>query len=591
MLNNTCKLVAITLILLAQNNIASFGQHGAHRILVSDIPSLNHALETRQQCDTILVKNGTYDNFSLEIKASGSKEQPLVIMARTAGDVVFTGNTALVLHGNHIVLSGFYFQAGLPSNGMDGGAPVIDIKGDNNRVTNCAFHRCHNRASIASLYQEEGDRMPKFTRIDHCYFADNFGWRLYLDLGKRVPGDDLKYAMYYRVDHNYFSTPYKFGANTGSAMRIGLGPLGYGRCLIDNNLFERQNGEVELIENKSHENVYLNNTFRNCEAQMSFRQGHRTIFLHNILIGTDPDRRCGGLGMWMDKHLVAGNYFSFPFGSYVPFDSKMKPREDRLPPAVVRFQSGCRNFIENGEPVGHFVAQKITFCNNLFFNNPDFLIDFSHNYEGMFERYEEAHDYEVSGSFGHRFLNNQFFHADEIDTGISTDKGGLASSTSTFKNNQMAGYLSEKPGFEVAPVDFSISPVNVEFDDLDDFNDWITTLPGLDYTIDLSGLTNSSVAELVRTSESAVTVIFQKQPLSFEDVGPDWLEANPSEFAQNGIMTNELKREILDNIQNESKNSQQSNIILIYADVLGRRMLSAWGQQLFTTPNIDKQPL
>jgi poly(beta-D-mannuronate) lyase len=506
-------------------------------IIVSSSEELETILEKSSDYDTIAIKNGVYNNFKIEIPQSGSKKKPLILKAQNPGEVIFNRGTAFILKGSHIVLSGFYFKADLSSNGMDGGQPVIDIKGDYNRITQCAFWKCHNRASIASLYQQEEDRMPKYTRIDHCYFADNFGWRLYLDLGQRVPGDDLKYAMHYRIDHNYFSTPFKFGANTGSAMRIGLGPLGYGRCLIDNNLFERQNGEVELIENKSHENVYIHNTFKNCESQMSFRQGHRTIFLHNALLGTDPDKKCGGLGMWMDNHLVAGNYFSFPHGSYVPLNANMKIREERLPAAVIGFKSGCKNFMENGEPVGHFASQDVIFANNLLFNNKDLLIDFSQGLDIMKKRYEEKLGINVSGSFNHQIINNFFVSLDDNKVFIFEDKANQAIQTSYIANNKCEGYKKLDKGANTTNE-------SIPFADVSTFNQWLALIPGLDSQIDLVSLANSSVAEISAEPNQEMKVLFKKKPLNFEDVGPDWLKENPSDFARNGKMTNSLKKQI-----------------------------------------------
>ncbi|TKG97141.1 hypothetical protein EYV94_01570 [Puteibacter caeruleilacunae] len=516
------------------------------KIVVGSESELKQIITT-SDVDTVYIKNGQYSQFKIEITKSGTKTNPLVIAAETPGEVIFDDNTCIVVSGNHVELSGIFFKDGLEANGMDGGQPVIDIKGDYCRVTECAFFQCHNRACIASLYQKEEDRMPQYTRIDHCYFADNFGWRLYLDLGQRVPGDDLKYAMYYRVDHCYFSTPFKLGANTGSAMRIGLGQLGYGRCVIDNNLFERQNGEVELIENKSHENVYLFNTFKNCESQMSFRQGHQTVFLHNHFIGDDPDRKCGGLGMWMDRHVVAGNYFSFPYGSYVPLNSNMKQREDRFPPAVIRFNSGCKNFIEDGNPVGHMAAQHITFANNFIYNSPDYAIDFSHNYDGMYERYFQAVGYETSGSFENKIYNNTFVRNEDAKVEMFYDKVSSGVTSGEWKNNRMKGYLNSSGGRNMLSIEETQKDKEtVKISNVEVFQAWMCKTPGLTEQIDLEKLANSAVASI--KTEGQIQVVMHTQPQSFSGVGPEWLQENPSEFAKYGKYTKELEQEIRKNI-------------------------------------------
>ena len=550
----TIFIIAIGLLMLQACN--------SKQVVVNSDKSLQDALTKHQSGVPIIVKDGTYHNFHAQINQSGTEASPLIIKAETPGKVFFTGASTFEINGSYVVFKDFYFKAPLPQNGMDGGKPVINITGDYNRVTNCAFLGCHNRASIASLFQEKEDRMPKYTRIDHCYFADNFGWRLYLDLGKVVPNDDLKYAMNYRIDHNYFSTPFKFGANTGSSMRIGLGPLGYGHCLVDNNLFERQNGEVELIENKSHENVYLFNTFKNCESQMSFRQGKRTIFLKNTFIGTDKNQKCGGLGMWMNDHVVAGNYFSFPYGSYIPFDKKMKPRTDRFPAAVVRFMAGCTNFIEDNKPVGHFAANKISFANNIFYNNSDILLDLSHNYEGMYTRYKEDLGIEVSGSSNHKFDNNIFFSVTRNIKDAFYDIQQKTVANSTWNNNMLSGYQSVEAIANNSFGKIQISSVNglkipfseeliknkveIKIDKVTEVEKWLSKIPGVKSVVDLEQIANTFPSE---TQSNDNNLSGGLRSLSFQDVGPIWLTENPSTFAKDGIMTDKLKTEILNNIQ------------------------------------------
>jgi hypothetical protein len=239
----------------------------------------------------------------------------------------------------------------------------------------------------------------------------------------------------------------------------------------------------------------------------------------------------------MVNQLVAGIYFTLPFGSYVPFNANMKIREDRLPAAVIGFKSGCQSFIENGNPVGHFAAQNITFAKNLLFNNKDLLIDFSQGINNMKMRYEDELDIKVSGSFNHQIINNLFVRLHEDKHTIYQDKGSQVLQTSRFLNNKCEGYKR---------LDNNLNEegVKVPFPDVLSFNQWLALIPGLDNQIDLVSLANSSVAELGSGANQEMTVIFKKAPLSFEDVGPDWLKENPSDFAKNGKMTYSLKKQI-----------------------------------------------
>ncbi|MDC1106541.1 chondroitinase-B domain-containing protein [Prolixibacteraceae bacterium] len=512
------------------------------------LDQLHKVLEQKVDCDTIYIKDGVYADLSLTISQSGNTKQNLVIKADNAGKVKVTGRSKVSIKGSYVVLSGIFFETPITASANDKLGAVIDIFGDHNRITECTFFRCHNRASISSLYIKEEDRMPKYHRIDHCYFADNFGWRLYLDLGQRVPSDDFKYAMYHRIDHNYFSTPYKFGANTGSSMRIGLGQYGYGRCMIDNNLFERQNGEAELIENKSHQNIYIHNTFKNCESNMSFRQGHQAIFLQNYLFATDPKRRCGGLSMWMDRHIVAGNYFSFPYGSFVRLDKKMNIKTNELPASVVRFNSGCKNFMENGNPVGHYAANHVTFINNLMYNNKDYLFDFSFGYAHMKERYEQKTGIEVAGASNSLIKNNHFEKKCGDKETLFIDKSNKHSQTFQFVENVFEAY----DGTSVANNPPLKDELKAE-DDILKVKEWMPNIASLhERSFGLVMLMNNCVAQVKRIDGQKNEIKFNKfNPLTFNEVGPKWLKENPSTFAQDGVMTETLKAEILKNINRQ----------------------------------------
>ena len=368
----------------------------------------------------------------------------------------------------------------------------------------------------------------KFASVDACIVKDNKS--VFTDTS-----DDLKYAMYHRIDHCYFSTPFKLTANTGSAMRIGLGQLGYGRCLIDNNLFERQDGEVELIENKSHENVYIHNTFRNCQAQMSFRQGHSTIFLHNIMEATYTKYFYGGLGMWMDEHIVAGNYFSFPNGSYVPLDKKMKQRQDRLPASVVRFTCGYKDFIQKDKSYAtHLSAQNSIFANNTFFDCKDEPFDLSYEESKL----PQMNGYPASRPYGNTIKNNTFAYTGKKADRIYANPNDEDFKLNTIENNIVytKENISENPN----------TIFTIRHKSLETVSKWMDKIFGhLRY--DINKLANSRIAEIKEENGNIKTVL-NHQPAKFEEVGPLWLKENPRKFAIDGEYTEKLLREIKRNI-------------------------------------------
>ncbi len=495
---------------------------GVNRYVGSDT-ELTAALASTVVYDTIFINNGTYTSFNAQIAKSGTAQNPLVIAAQTPGSVIFTEDVSFLLSGEYITLSDFYFN----DSSFDNDDPIIEITGDNNRVTQSAFFNCNGRVSIQSIYQSSGDRMPQYTHIDHCYFADNLAKYVYLDLGRTPTSPDLKYAMYYRVNNCYFSTPFKMNENTGSAMRIGLGEAGYyGRCVVDRNLFEHQSGESELIENKSSENLYIYNTFKNCESDMSFRQGHRTAFIHNHLFGDDSDRPSGALSMWMDDAVIAGNYFSYPYGSYVPLNANMNQQSDRAPAAVVRFNCGYTNTItSSGDYASHLAAQNNTFANNLFYHCADYLFNMIYVKYNM-----DTWGSEATVPFDNLIVDNDVI------------SGTLDNSDYIYKNSDFEtknNVISNLRFVDASTSPLNASPSIITHDLLTEIEAWLPSVPGSDKDYSLNILANLRPATYSLSGDQ-VTISLRNEPLSFNDVGPDWLTENPSQFAQDGVYTTEL---------------------------------------------------
>src|SRR5258707_256657 len=66
-----------------------------------------------------------------------------------------------------------------------------------------------------------------------------------------------------QIDRNYFGPRAGLGANGGETIRIGDSRTSMlaANCVVEKNLFEKCNGEVECISNKSCGNIYRDNTF------------------------------------------------------------------------------------------------------------------------------------------------------------------------------------------------------------------------------------------------------------------------------------------------------------------------------------------
>jgi poly(beta-D-mannuronate) lyase len=81
------------------------------------------------------------------------------------------------------------------------------------------------------------------------------------------------------------------------------------RTAVEHNLFDRCDGELEIISSKSCDNVYRFNTFRACDGTLTLRHGDRCTVDANYFLG-DHKKGSGGVRVIGEGHVVTNNYFA-----------------------------------------------------------------------------------------------------------------------------------------------------------------------------------------------------------------------------------------------------------------------------------------
>ena len=288
-----------------------------NEVSVKDASQLCVAVEQYKSGDLILLEDGDYKDLKLIVRRSGSSSNPFIIKAQHPGKVRFTGDVKVELRGNYVTLDGISFVEGArnPKQWKSHGPGLVAIYGDHVEVSNCLFQDFDeaNSAYITTSLDDQ-DRVPQYAYIHHCAFIGKRTLDQVINLNnkrkKELTGDP-GLPMYHRIQYCYFSNPKKKG-NAGGAIRVGYWRKDLGRCLVSDNLFERQDSEAEIITSKSQENVYYNNTFLNCQGTMNLRHGDHQVLLNNFFIGTDKKHEYGGMFIWGSNHLIACNFFFLP---------------------------------------------------------------------------------------------------------------------------------------------------------------------------------------------------------------------------------------------------------------------------------------
>lgn len=276
------------------------------KIEVKNSKELNEALAMIKPGGTIVLENGIWNDVEFLFNVEGTAEKPIRIIAEKKGKVFVEGNSNMRISGQHLEISGLVFRNGFsPTGELISFREKKGVYANNCRLTECVIDNFNNPERFeteiwVSLYGRDN-------RVDHCYFVD-----------KRSQGvtmairliDEACQNNNHKIDHNYFGFRQNLGSNGGETIRIGTSPysLTTSGTIIEENYFEKCNGEQEIISNKSCGNTFRNNTFYECRGTLTFRHGHDNIAEGNFFFGNGDDFT-GGIRIINERNKAINNYF------------------------------------------------------------------------------------------------------------------------------------------------------------------------------------------------------------------------------------------------------------------------------------------
>lgn len=253
------------------------------QVRVANPAEYDKAVRAARAGDTIVLADGVWSDFRILFSGKGTADKPITLTAETRGGVILSGQSNLRLAGTHLVVSGLVFR--------DGYSPTGDViafrrtTGDyasNSRVTEVVidrFNKPDRRAqdNWVSIYGTDN-------RVDHSHFEGktNAGVTLAVIRPKGEPGPNRA-----RIDHNYFGHRPPLGANGGETIRIGTSDesLSDSASIVERNIFERTDGEVEIVSIKSGANVLRENLVLSSQGAFVLRHGNGNLVERNVFLG------------------------------------------------------------------------------------------------------------------------------------------------------------------------------------------------------------------------------------------------------------------------------------------------------------------
>lgn len=355
----------------------------AKTFLVGNSDELVAANSAARPGDTVILKNGVWTNIVMKLNCFGTKEQPIVFKAQTAGKVVISGISQLRLAGNYIVVEGLLFENGYsPSNS------VIDFRfsskelANNCRVTNCVISDFNKPKRMSD------DQWVSFSgknnRLDHCSFLNKKNMGVLLAV---LLDDERSRENGHSIDHNYFGVRLPLGSNGGEIIRVGLSQHAQfnSGTEIRNNYFEKCDGEAEIISIKSGNNIISNNVFKECQGSVVLRHGDHNTVTNNIFLGNGKEATGGvriiNKGQWVINNLFykcRGESFRAPLTIMNGVPNSPANRYVQVTDAVVMNNSfiDCSpmSLGEGSDKERTLSPDHVLFAKNVFYNSSDSVI-------------------------------------------------------------------------------------------------------------------------------------------------------------------------------------------------------------------------
>ncbi|VVT21110.1 polysaccharide lyase 6 family protein [Erythrobacter sp. EC-HK427] len=255
--------------------------------------------------DTIILADGEWRDFEIVLQGQGREEAPITLTAETMGGVILTGQSNLRIGGSHLVVSGLVFRDGHSPTGE-----VIAFRVDSETL---AFNSRVTQVVI--------DHFSKPDRFDSDYWVALYGRNNRFDhnhlVGKTNAGVTLAVRLNtedsrennHRIDHNYFGPRPNLGSNGGETLRIGTSHFAEfnSNTIVENNIFDRCNGEVEIISVKAGGNLVRGNLFLESRGALTLRHGDGNVVERNVFLGNGVDHT-GGIRVINRRQIVRENY-------------------------------------------------------------------------------------------------------------------------------------------------------------------------------------------------------------------------------------------------------------------------------------------
>ncbi|MFY0606554.1 MAG: Ig-like domain-containing protein [Cyclobacteriaceae bacterium] len=261
--------------------------------------------------DVVTWLDGTYTDQQIRWNGpTGTESAPIILKAQTPGGVIFKGDSRINFFGSYLIVDGFFWQGG------EGASNHIEFRRNGSNTDfgmNCTIRNC----VFDNLVTPEPDKSRWIVLygsgnvVEKCSFINKLsaGALILVELDYNqnlTPGHIIRNNYFYNI------TPKDgFATNSGDCETIRIGVSSdqaiSAQVTVEGNYFQAADGENEIITNKSADNVFKHNTFRNCRGSLVLRHGAGAYIEGNFFLG-EGKPKSGGIRISDRDHVIINNY-------------------------------------------------------------------------------------------------------------------------------------------------------------------------------------------------------------------------------------------------------------------------------------------
>ena len=276
--------------------------------------------------DIVVCHDGIYANVSTTLTGGGTSPAPVIVYAENVGGVAFSGSTSITVAGSYVTFAGFKFDGSTAAGGSPSTnkSSILQLASGSSHctVTNCMFRNYDANAVAGNTYYWFMIRGYNHTiEYNSIEGKDTLGASVVFDMpeGSGTKGTARNHLFRF----NYMGPRTNIGDNGYEGIRAGVSAQqGYNLAsTFEFNYFYRtiygaSSGTVEpeAVSNKSSNNIYRYNTFREVRGQIALRHGDGCTVEGNFFFGAGLSN-AGGVRIIGQNHLVRNNYFQDVDGS------------------------------------------------------------------------------------------------------------------------------------------------------------------------------------------------------------------------------------------------------------------------------------